>query len=379
MEKIPYLVILILLSLTIFFVKKFFVTKNVTLDSLPTSFKYNYIGKIWLFIIYIIYTFFTVFRVIDVGIGGIDAYVYKLYFLGAKTSWIEAIEYQNYEVGYATIIWLFRLLTDDYRFVLFFLYTFMFIVLVVFVRYITFNMYTFLSIFLLLALIINSFNTLRVIIAVFIGMVVYIQLFKSKYLNSILLSIVAISIHISALILFPIISVHFIINKRKNISFKKLIFYVCSLSIITVVLMWLAKPIIMNSNYHIYNNEGGIALQTYIMILILFLLSVLKYKQMVNINKFNKTLITILPIGLIILPLQMEYSILYRMVLYFLPIIYSLIPPLIRSLSITSIKKIHYFFIKLGLVLYLILKIIIFFTVEVKSAGLPYINMFFNH
>lgn len=75
-------------------------------------------GKIILLIIYIVFILFTVFRVIDVGIGGLDAYAYKQYFLGSDGSWSMALEFQKYEIGYATIIWIFRKITADYRVVL---------------------------------------------------------------------------------------------------------------------------------------------------------------------------------------------------------------------------------------------------------------------
>ena len=184
-----------------------------------------------------------------------------------------ALEFQKYEIGYATIIWIFRKITADYRVVLLFIYSAIFVILVKYVKHIIWNRYSILSIFLLLALIINSFNTLRVILAVFIGMVVYISLYQEKYKRAVLLSIIAITIHVSALILLPVTFIFILINNRRYISFKRLVSYVLIGTLLSVIVLRIANPFITNSKYYVYGNENGIAIQTYIMILIVFVVS----------------------------------------------------------------------------------------------------------
>lgn len=374
---IPYLIILTILTFVTFIAYRISFHTRPKFTA-PVNLRYNSVSIIILIFAYIPMIIFSVYRVIDIGVGGIDAMAYKQYFLGAKGTWSEALEFQNYEIGYSTIVWIFRQVSDHYTLLLFFIYTMMFILLIKYVKYITWNKYTLPSVFLLFGMIISSFNTTRVILAVFIGLIVYIAIYNRKYLHAILLSVLAATIHVSAIILFPAIAISYLVNNKNKVNIKKLILYIVGIAMISVVSLEILSPYINNSKYHVYNEEHGIALQTYIIIFIVFILSILKFRDMIKVNSFNGTLITILPIGLIILPLQMEYSILYRMILYFLPIIYSLIPSLLKVYSIRSINTFYYFPIKIGLASYLLIRIYIFLTIELKSAGIPYINYLFN-
>ncbi|WP_170169110.1 EpsG family protein [Mesobacillus subterraneus] len=376
MERLPYIIILVIITLLIFISVRLSPPKTIAYGS-NKVFHYNILGNYILFQSYLVFILFTVFRLIDEGYGGIDAMAYKLYFIGSEGTWIESLNFQNYEFGYATMIWLVRNFTDDYKVVLFLIYTALFLMLVKYAKYMTRNISTLFSLFLLLALIINSFNTTRVIIAVFIGLMVYILIYKEKYVKAVILSLFALSIHISSVILLPMIAISMML--RKKMSFTRLIIWVLLTTILAFISINVVETIIGNGKYYVYiNYKEGIALQTYLIIFIVFLLSVYKYRELIEINSFNKTLITILPLAFVIIPLQLKYSILYRMLLYFLPIVYTLIPSLLKAYSVRNFNSIYYAPIKIGLITYLVLKIYIFINVELASAGLPYVNVLFD-
>lgn len=370
-----YLIIILVVTILIFF------SGNISFSKVKNdkvNLKYSAISIILLLIAGMIFVIFSSFRRIDIGYGGTDAITYKNYFLSVNTNLKEALLIQNYEWGYSFIVWFGRTLTENYSLFLVFIYSFMFFGVIKFLKFSKWNNYNFFVIALMITLLINSFNINRVVLAVVLGLFVYIFLHKDQYIRALLLTIIATTIHISSVILFPCILTVYLMRNQKNISWKKILFWIANFSIVSVAFLKFSSGLISSSKYGIYNQESSIAWPTYLIILFVFTLSLFKYKEMVLTNPFNKTLILILPIALIIAPLQIQFPILYRMLLFFLPVLYTLIPSLIVVLRFKKIDQFYNLIIQLVLVLYLATRLYVFFQTEIYSSGIPYINSLFE-
>lgn len=378
MELLPYISVLVILSGLLTIARgniKVYKNNNEIVIK-----KYSIIGIFFLIISYSIFIWFSAFRVIDIGYGGIDALAYKKIFYNASGNIIESINNQFYEPGYAIIIWFARTLSDNYSFALIIIYSIMFLFLKNLIKEISWSKYTPISIFLLLTLWLSSFNTLRVILAIFIATSVFILLSKRKYKSALLLTIIVISIHVSSIILIPIIFIVFTIEKKSKLNLSKLISLLLIFILFFLLSINIIESLLKGTRYeaYFYNEEIMLAWGTYLISFITFIFSLIKYKELIQLNKFNKVLVIILPISLTLIIIQIYFPIAYRMVLFFLPILYLLIPDIIRTYKINSTKKLIYLPIKLGLFSYLIYRIYIFLTLEINSVGIPYKNMLFN-
>lgn len=378
MELLPYLIVLLLLTVLLTIGRRNVITLNKSGEVVTK--KYSPIGIINVVISYFIFIIFSVFRVIDVGLGGIDALAYKEIFYNAGGNVIESINRQFYEPGYSLIIWFSRTISDDYRVALFIIYTIMFLLIVNFIKQISWSKYTPISIFLLLTIWLSSFNTTRAILALFIGTFVYSLLFKKKYKSAIFIAIIATSIHTAASVLLLMIAVVMIIKNKSRFSPIKLITLILSISVVFFILVNYLNVFIRGTRYEAYIGwqEGELALGTFIIVMICITLSFLRINELSQINQYNRILIIILPVSITIIVLQFNYPIFYRMLLFFLPILYVFIPDLIRAFSIKKRNDLIKFPIKLGLFAYLVFRIYSFLTLEINSVGLPYFNIFFD-
>ncbi len=271
--------------------------------------KYSNIACFILFGVGLMFIIIAAYRVIDINsIGGIDAWGYKEKFINSDVSLIESLKLQDYEYGYGILIWLFRCLTSNYSVVQIVIYIIMFTALVSYLRYLTWNKTSFLMLIMLYSMYIDSFNIIRVDFAVFIGLFVYIFLYKGKIKTAFFLSIIATSIHMASLILFPLIGVYILFKKKETISLKKMIFFLILLIMIALIGLSLAGSFISGSRYNAYNySEKEMATSTYLMIVFISSASIKKYKELKALNPIYDVFVKVLPFGLIVLPLQLYY------------------------------------------------------------------------
>lgn len=379
MDFFPYLITLLILT-SLLTIARYNVINN-SINGAVISKRYSPIGVVNLIISYIIFITFSVFRKIDVGLGGMDAIGYKTIFNNAGGNLVDSLNRQFYEPGYAVLIWISRTISEDYRVALFIIYSIMFILMASYIKYINFNKYSFLSIFLLLTLWLSSFNITRVILALFLGTLVYTLLFRRKIKSALLIATLATTIHTAAVILFPIIVLVALIENRVKFKPKKLVFLIFLLTSFFLLAINIIDRIIIGTRYDVYleRAQGSMATGTYVIVAISFIISLFKFNNLNKFSSYNKTLIIILPVCLTLIPLQASISIVYRMVIFFLPILYILIPEIIRTFQLRSIKEvIENVPIKLGLFSYLIYRIYDFFSIEINHIGVPYINTLFN-
>jgi hypothetical protein len=377
MEILPYLLILLVLTFFLTIARK----NTITLNREGIVFKrYSVIGIANLILAYVFFIVFSVFRVIDVGLGGIDALGYKRIFENAGGSIVESMNNQFYEPGYSLIIWFSRTISEDYRVALFIIYTIMFLFIVNFIKNITYGRYTPVSIFLLLTLWLSSFNTTRVILSIFIGTYVYSCLLKRRYIKATLVAFIAISIHYSAIILLFIILIHGLVENKSKIKKARLLGLIAASTLFFLALAYLLDSLLIGTRYQAYIdwNEGQLSTGTLIAIIISVIIGLKNYNELTNINEYNRFFIIALFAFIPFFILQSSYAIIYRSIMFSLPILYVLIPDLIKSLKIRYTKDVFKFLLKAPLIGYFMIRIYTFFSVEIYSAQVPYINSLFT-
>ena len=347
LTKIQFLIVLLLSSAAFclmgkrsnFSFKKLLKEKNVM----------NFITLLYLVITVFSLIYLYAFRSIGTTwekIGGYDAGAYKEYFLGKLTN-------THYEFGYSLLNRFIRLFTNNYQVFLIIISIFMIFCIIKFLREV--NNYNYLLVTMLLIMFFESFNTQRNSLCIFIFLLITISINKEKYGQAVLLALISMSIHTSSLIIFPVIIVNYLLSKKKDIPFAKLVMLILLMCTITIVLSQMMKTFLASTVYETYvNGTGDHSLKIYLFALGVLILSHIKQKKLVKQNRINKTLILSIPIIFLVIPMQLMAVIFYRMCLFFLPLMYTMLAELFKS-----DKKIPIRILIISLFLY---KIIDFFS-----------------
>jgi len=377
-KGLPFVVFMIFEMLMVGFAFKLSSTETVQDHESNNSilkYRFNLGSGTILFLAYVVFITFFTFIGIDVGSGGNDALVYKTRFEQANIPLLASLKAQGWEWGYGFLIWLIRSVFSDYKAVLFLTFSFTFFSIIYFIKYIKWNIYTVLTYSMILMLVLTQTCLMRNMLSVSIGMFVYVMVYEKKYKKAFIFSTIAVSIHISALILFPIIVMCILLDNNK-FSLKKLSFYITLDVVLLFILMSVASSLVSGSKYSVYSSTEGIALGTYSMFLIVLFFGFLRYKNLVARNQFNRTLLITLATGILCIVLQLRYSIAYRMLLFYQPIMFALVSQLLEEYQIFNFRKNGgLFLIYLGFFTYLGIIVYKFLSVGAVSYGLyPYIN-----
>ena len=333
-----------------------------------------------LFLTYLVFVNFFVW--VEIGEnhrGGNDALNYLNRFLDADTSLIESLRKQNNEYGYGLFIWIMRQITDNYRVVLWILYSLMFACQFIFWKNLYWDGYTFLGCILLE--LVTLMCILRMVLCVHLSLLIYIYLSRKAYRKALLVSIVATSIQISGIMLIGIV-IFMWVRSKWRISKKHMTLIYSFLICMLASLLYYSKEIFLRTKYWIYVGEGGVA-KGYL--LILFIIIGAYYVRRRRYNKFLPELallVSILCTSLFVVIAESIYAIVYRMLLLFEPIIILLLIYLLRDYRyIKSLsKQTSSYLIYFGLLLVIPLRIIGFFTNSVYSYGLyTYSNEIINY
>ena len=312
---------------------------------------------------FLIYMGFTVFRPIAIGIGGTDSHHYQDYFLAAKGSLSHGLSVQFYERGYAVFVWLIRQFTSSYRVLLFIVHGFIFTSTIALMKRITFNKYSWITLSALVFLALYSVNTIRIILAVAIVYHVYIRLLDGKLYTAILLAIIALSVHISAAIALPMGLVYIIKRNEKNYDISSLLKTIIIFVLGTFVLINMADFCINQTKYIFYDADEGIAFPSFIMFLVVFIYALIAGFDKSE-DKVLQLFTYLLPVGLVILPLQYRYAIMYRMLFYVQPLVYTLIPALLEKSDQQEDRKLLRLIMRLLLFIFVLYRFYSFFSAE---------------
>ena len=337
---------------------------------------------------YIIYIIFAVFRRIDHGYGGIDAISYKQIFESSiNLSFGEFNAIRKEELLYNFITWLIGNFTNDFKYVLLVMHSISYICFAVTYKYISFkenklinSLYT----FVIIGWLFTMFNTLRFGVALSLAMLAYIKLTNNKNQAAIFYLIIACLFHTSSVILLPpfLLCIYYKHTGTTSKSRTSIIAIICI--IVEIVLMPVVSRLLLNTAYNSYGATNGIALGTFIIVVISIIITILR-AETVKSAIINDNFVFLI-CSLLCIPIQLRYSVAYRMVIMFMPIIYKNLIDLIYSESVIdensvqAQKRLFYLdsIILLFSFIYLIYRAYTLYTVDFVGDGLyPYVNTLF--
>jgi hypothetical protein len=318
-----------------------------------------------LVILLLSFIIFTVFRAIgENGIGGMDALAYKERFDAANQPLIQSLINQANEPLYGLFVWIIRKMSSDFRFFLLCYYLTLFIIQIKILSKIDVSVITIFSYFAIcFFLIIMSFCLMRNTLSMFICWLVYIDLDKKKYIKSIVLITIAVLIHFSAVICYPV-WLCLVFADKNNFSLKKAIWCWIVMFILCFLLRVFmpAFLVFFDKKYATYLNDTGLALNTFIGRSYLIFLAIWKFKILIQHNSMNRIMLVVLLVNLLVIPLQSVLPIMYRMLMLADPAVFFLVPELICAYAINRKNYLINILIRISLFVYLLLSIYSFIS-----------------
>ena len=311
------------------------------------------------------------FRLIEVQdgvrIGGIDSIAYKKYFEQAiQNDYLQALFIQNYEIGYGSIVWILGGIVGDYKIYQIFIYSAIYLCFLFYAKQFKVNGHLFWSILLLSFMVVSSLNILRVTFTIFLGLWVLCFLYKNNYFAAILISLFAVSIHISATILVLMIAFFWIRNKIEGA--KYLLVYIFSLVIFSVIVSLVFSGLLEGTKWGAYvENEGEFSLNTFLVAALIIFLTYNRLNDFIAYNSFNKVLIFTLPTIFFVFPVFYNYPVGYRLLLYYLPVMYFLLPSIFHVYRVSIRKNLRYFPLIVMLYGYICIECYQFFFIESEA------------
>lgn len=336
--------------------------------------RFNSTSKFVLTVLFIIYIIFSAYREIDAGIGGIDAPFYKAEFEQMPNlSLLSYIASSREEAAYTLLIWVVRRFTCDFKYVLIIVHSIVFVCFTIFIK----NTYqkehdikNILYIFVQLGTLFTMFCLIRQGIAIGLCLIYFNKIEQKEYKNAAIFLVLAILFHNSAIILIPSLYLSWYMSRNKIVNVKSFIPIILFLMVGEYCLTGLMIKIFSNTAYSVYDNSAGIALGTYLIIIICLAFTVLlnrKSEQSFSIDCYQLILMT----SLLCIPIQLVYSIAYRMVLIYIPVVYVVLNNATHNynLKLKDDKVSHFLLIILAYAYYIYRGFTIYSS-DLPSAGL---------
>ena len=283
----------------------------------------NFIQLIFLIAISILLIYLYAYRTIDYHHGGLDANSYKTFFEGNLSK-------EHFEIGFKILVKIVRLITNNYSMFLIVCSIIMLYCFFKFIYQIKASKYNYLLIITIISLFFESFNILRTVLAIFISLLIYKELNENKFFKSFLLAIICTSLHISSIILFPIIFANLLFKNKEKIKLASLIFLIIIMCLFTYFGCVLVGNYLLYTDYKSYVNSGQLVVFIYLFLAVVFALSIKNYNKLINYNSINRIFIISISLSFIVFFAQLKMVILYRMIEFFLPIAYALLVQLLH-------------------------------------------------
>lgn len=282
--------------------------------------------EVFSLLLILLVVFFCVFRTIDVDSGGTDAYVYQTQFAQSTGSLFEQLtRFEGWEPLHAVSLWIVRCVTEEYRVYLVLYYILMALFLIKYAKMIKLDRKWLLATFALMLLFLNSFNTQRNTFAVFASLFVLDALLKKKHIRAAIYVLVITGFHFSALIWFVVIGASVFIRFFRGSMKRKLIGYMIVSSAASLAGLRLFPILAGDHRLAFYINAGSsLSIPMLFTFLFVFIVFLLYYRMIVDKSDGDDTvMLSILYLSFApMFVLQMQYSILYRMMLYSIPVLY---------------------------------------------------------
>ena len=317
---------------------------------------------------------FCAFREIGVGIGGTDANAYMLQFKNSVGSLRDQlIRFSGWEPLHTISLWAVRKVTEDYRVYLCIYYFLLSMCLVKYATKYELNSKSFITTFALVMFMLNSFNTQRNTFAVFMVFYIIDAIEKNKYKTAIILSVVATGIHFSAAIFLLSIGGFYFFRYFKGNYRRKVAIYVLFSLGIAVFVGRMIPRIVGNSRLSLYQSSSNVSLSMLMAFGFVVFFQYI-YKADVDGDEETKTLTTLYMTFAPMFVFQLYYSILYRFMLFSIPVLYVLIWMYKKMLLQKKTALSYLLYGSFNLIL--ILRIIPFFTSDFSDIG-SYTNILF--
>lgn len=336
----------------------------------------NIKSNIYFFLATCVYVVSLSFREIaENHIGGNDAITMYKTFLRAKeydffTFW-PGVSYR--EFGYSLITWIWSNSTYDYRLLLALQYALSIILFIKYLKNIKYkvkNIDSFLFLGLGVCYLLYEINLQRNCIAIFIVLNIYNLLLEKKYKSACLLTILGTQIHLSAIVLLPLIIIMYM-YKEKMVSSKVLLIVEISCMVVTTliipILLYTVPFLKQYSSYYISGFNG--IKQPIIIIIGAIILS-----KTNSVKKENQGLIIVLYYSIIVFAFSFYISMAYRMIFYFMPVAFILFGQMTyKGMELFQLKKCIYMAYSKMLIIY---GYLMFYTNYYKTGGVY--NFFFR-
>ncbi len=318
MEKFIFVLMMFLVTLILY--TKVLYNNRIIRHKYKIQYKTIYFLFLLFFLIY--FSCRAIYVDDGVHIGGADAIVYKGRFEEANLSLFQSIKKQEYEPGYAILVYIVRLFTDNFTVFLVVYYLIVFLLIGYSLNRINFKSgivsFSLIFIFIVIPLF-DSMNLMRNMLAYFIALSSFLKMSKRKYSSGIILALLATSIHISAIILVPVFLTFYILSAKsiRKIKNTQIGFLLCLVFIFLSIYsaIFLLKPFILTTKYSMYfNTQGtqfayGMFIERLSVVFLFFFIN--KKRNINNRGLLDYGIITTI-FGLAFTLLQIEVPILYR-------------------------------------------------------------------
>ena len=279
----------------------------------------------------ILYVAFSAARLIfHGGIGGNDALTYKLFFEEANCSLKEFFSVRTGMVSeplFRVLVWGIRQITAEYRVFLVAVHGIMFLCVAEFYRACRFereNFFTLLCTFLICGELFYLFCIMRNSLALAFGLWLFALLNEKKYGLALLPLVLAVGMHLAAVILIPVYVFVLLMDKLQAATVKKTALWLGAVLAAECIALPIFNYLIRNTRY-VHYLGGGISWGTFAVLLVLTVSFFLLYRGQLPSHDDRFELWAVL-CAWICLPIQMNYSIFYRSLLMFSPMFYRVIP-----------------------------------------------------
>ena len=153
--------------------------------------------------------------------------------------------------------------------------------------------------------------------------------------------------------MFLIIFLNYYFDRYEKISIVKIFLLITLMAIGIVGATILSSGYLSSTSYELYVGKGQLVINIYLFAAVVYYIFLRKYNELFITNSINKVFALSLPVLFLVFPMQLIMVIMYRMIEFFLPIIYTMMAEIWKNEKILYIKVFLF-----GLYLY---KIIDFF------------------
>lgn len=342
--------------------------------------KNKYFRYLYIAISYIIYIYVAVNRPIGIEnidgnvytFGGADAYIYSNYFYNADMPLSIYLNTYHGEIGFNSVLWIVYQLFGDFKYFLFGYHTLIYVLFYFLLKKEIFASLTkirYFDILLLSIFLFTSFNTMRNDLAIIIWMISFHYLKRGSYFRALVILFIALLIHSASIIGLPVIIIRYIFDLwKQNNKTRLLIWIPICISSFYFGTRFVLYNYLSNSEYSLYLNDSGLAINTYLYIFIIIIITIIKNDRIVNRIQGYKSYIAYLVVNLSIVAIQSQFFMAYRMILFFLGInyiySYELLDKVLDAKTWTNIL------FKIVIYLYFLYRIYDLFFVQINASGL---------